>query len=94
LKIFFRAKSATEAFAHFPKFEMNPLQRFIENKSQTSIQFVKYIMAGGFAAAFHFAIFTVLNETVLSQSGSGNAWSESITARCTFCGVGKQLSDE
>jgi len=86
LKIFFRAIPLTEDFVQQPGFKLNPLQRFAENKSQTSIQFVKYAMAGGFATAIHLVIFTVLNETVLpagvglegAQRGWNFFWSFSI----------------
>lgn len=50
----------------------------MENKSQTSVQFAKYAMAGAIGTATHFAIFTLLNETVLpaniSQEGAERGW--------------------
>lgn len=57
---------------------MKPVQRFIENKSQTSVQFVKYAIAGAIGTAIHFAIFTLLNETALpaniSREGAERGW--------------------
>ena len=65
---------------------MNPLSRFIENKSHISVQFIKYGMAGAVATGAHFVIFTILNETILpaninqesAQRGWNFFWSFSI----------------
>ena len=57
---------------------MSFINKFIENKSQTSVQFIKYAMAGAVATGVHFAIFTLLNETVLpadiGQEGAQRGW--------------------
>jgi len=65
---------------------LSAIQKFIENKSRISVQFVKYVMAGATGTAVHFAIFALLNETVLpadislkdSQRGWNFFWSFSI----------------
>jgi putative flippase GtrA len=44
---------------------LNPIIRFIENKSHTPVQFIKYGLAGAVATGVHFVIFTTLNETIL-----------------------------
>ena len=49
---------------------MNPIIRFIENKSHTPVQFIKYGLAGAVATAIHFVIFTTLNETILPANTS------------------------
>jgi len=57
---------------------MNPLAKFLENKSQTWAQFIKYAVVGVAATGMHFLIFSLLNETVLpadvDQSGSRRGW--------------------
>jgi len=69
---------ATRAFTRWPRFKLSFINKFIENKSQTSVQFIKYAMAGGLATAIHLAIFTLLNETVLpadiGQEGAQRGW--------------------
>jgi len=57
---------------------MNRIRIFLDNKSKVSVQFLKYGLAGVFAAGTHLATFTILNETVLpadtNQSGSVRGW--------------------
>lgn len=57
---------------------MNIFRKFIENKTNTPIQFLKYGLAGGLAAATHVLTFTALNETVLpantGQLGAERGW--------------------
>ena len=58
--------------------QMNRAQRFFENKSQLSVQFIKYAMAGVVGTGIHFLIFSALNETLLpadrSQEGIQRGW--------------------
>lgn len=49
---------------------MSRLIRLAENKSQISIQFIKYALAGAIATAVHFLIFSTLNETLLPADSS------------------------
>ena len=57
---------------------MNPPKRFLEEKSRTSVQFIKYGIAGLIATGIHFLIFAILNETIfpadISQSGGRRGW--------------------
>jgi putative flippase GtrA len=57
---------------------VNPITSFLENKSRTSVQFIKYGIAGAIATGIHFLIFAFLNETVLPadihQNGSQRGW--------------------
>ena len=57
---------------------MNLISRFIENKSHTHIQFIKYGIAGALATGVHVVAFTFLNETVLpadiGQQGAQRGW--------------------
>ena len=67
---------------------MSRFRKFIDNKSNTPIQFVKYGMAGSLAAATHVAAFTVLNETVLpadqGQLGDVRGWNFFISNTIAF----------
>ncbi|MFC1740308.1 GtrA family protein [Pseudomonadota bacterium] len=57
---------------------MSGFRKFIENKTSTPIQFLKYGLAGGLAAVTHILTFAVLNETVLpadmAQSADTRGW--------------------
>ena len=57
---------------------MSKIRNFIDNKSHTPIQFLKYSLAGAIAAGTYLACFAILNETVLpadvNQPGSARGW--------------------
>jgi putative flippase GtrA len=57
---------------------MNPIVKFVQNKTHVTVQFIKYGLAGVVATGVHVVVFTILNETVLpaglSEENAERGW--------------------
>ena len=74
--------------SHPSVMKMNLFENFINNKTHTPVQFLKYSLAGLIASGTYLACFALLNETVLpadvSQPGAERGWNFLFSSMVAF----------